>query len=68
MATEAPGCGTPVDTADRQASLRAELATMSLKLLKRRAKALGVDDETIEDLDDAVDMAEIMVHPSLSVL
>ena len=35
---------------------------VSLKLLKRRAKALGVDVETIEDLDDAGDKADIMVH------
>ena len=38
------------------AALRAELSAMPLKQLKRRAKSLGVDEETVADLDDADDV------------
>ena len=33
-----------------------ELSTMTVKALKRRARSLGIDEEQIEDLDDAPDV------------
>ena len=46
--------------------LRAELSGLKLKALKRRARDAGVDEEKLEDADDADDIKaaviELIVH------
>ena len=37
---------------DKLESLKSELANSSLKVLKQRARSLGVDNESIDDADD----------------
>jgi thioredoxin reductase len=43
-------------------TLRAELAGMKLKALKRRARELGVDERKIEDADDADDIKAAVIE------
>ena len=46
----------------------AELATLSIKLLKRRAKALGATAEQIEDIYRVDDVKAAAIHLALSLL
>ena len=45
-----------------EAELRAELAAMKVKALKKRAKEAGVDEEKIEDADDADDVKSTVIE------
>ena len=45
-----------------EAELRAELAAMKVKALKKRAKEAGVDEEKIEDADDAHDVKSTVIE------
>ena len=40
-------------------ALRAELGSLSVKQVKKRARSLGVDQDTIDDLDDHGELADI---------
>jgi hypothetical protein len=59
------------DDAVRQA-LVSELAPLKLKALKKRARSAGVDDELIEDADDADDIKaaviELIIKAELSAV
>jgi predicted DNA binding CopG/RHH family protein len=41
--------------AETEASLRAELAQLKLSALKKRARAEGLDEDSVDDIDDAAD-------------
>ena len=41
--------------AETEASLKAELAQLKLSELKKRARAEGLDEDTVDDIDDATD-------------
>jgi hypothetical protein len=59
------------DDAVRQ-TLVSELAPLKLKALKKRARSAGVDDELIEDADDADDIKaaviELIIKAELSAV
>ena len=48
--------------ADMEPEPEAELQGMTLKLLKRRARAIGVDEEAIEDADDEEDIKGAVIQ------
>ena len=48
--------------ATRIATLRTELATLKIKNLKARARECGVDQEDLDDADDAADVRQAIIE------
>jgi hypothetical protein len=59
---EAGAAAWALEQAKADAALRAQLADVSVKLLKRQARGLGVSAQAIEDLDDADDVKQAAIE------